>query len=84
LASVPPATDELSTPTTGVSSATAQQQAGNIARNGGNVNRYWDVDEILWDSHGGLDPRGRLATDRPHVVKLYGAYQFNFGTTIGL
>jgi hypothetical protein len=77
------ASDELSTPTTGVSSATAQQQAGNIARNGGNVNRYWDVDEILWDSHGGLDPRGRLATDRPHVVKLYGAYQFNFGTQVG-
>ena len=26
---------------------------------------------------------GRLATDRPHVVKLYGAYQFPFGTQIG-
>jgi len=27
--------------------------------------------------------RGRLATDRPHVAKLYGAYQFNFGTQVG-
>ena len=26
---------------------------------------------------------GRLATDRPHVVKVYGAYTFPFGTQIG-
>ena len=26
---------------------------------------------------------GRLATDRPHVVKLYGAYTFPFGTQVG-
>ena len=55
-------------------SATAQQQAGSIARPGGNANRAWDIDELLWDSHGNLDVLGRLATDRPHVVKLYGAY----------
>lgn len=77
------ASDEVSTPTTGGSSATAQQQAGSIARPGGNVNRYWDIDELLWDSHGNLDVAGRLATDRPHVVKLYGAYDFPFGTQIG-
>ena len=29
---------------------------------------------MMWDSHGNLDPKGRLATDRPHVLKLYGAY----------
>ena len=75
--------DEISTPTTGTTSATAQQQAGSIARPGGNVNRYWDLDELLWDSQGNLDVRGRLATDRPHVVKLYGAYSLPFGTQVG-
>ena len=47
------------------------------------MNRAWDLDEMLWDSHGNLDVVGRLATDRPHVVKLYGAYDFPFGTQIG-
>ena len=75
--------DEIRTPTTGVSSAVAQQQAGSISREGGNVNRAWDLDEILFDSHGNLDVLGRLATDRPHAVKLYGAYDFPFGTQIG-
>lgn len=75
--------DEITTPTTGGSSATAQQQAGSISRPGGNVNRAWDLDELLWDSRGNLDVTGRLATDRPHVVKLYGAYDFAFGTQVG-
>ena len=75
--------DEVTTPTTGGSSATAQQQAGSIARPGGNTNRAWDLDELLWDSHGNVGLMGRLATDRPHVVKLYGAYDFPFGTQIG-
>jgi hypothetical protein len=75
--------DEIRTPTTGVSSAVAQQQAGSIAREGGNVNRAWDLDEVLWDSRGNLDVLGRLATDRPHAVKLYGAYDFPFGTQVG-
>ena len=41
-------------------SATAQQQAGSISRPGGNVNRAWDLDELLWDSNGNLDVTGRL------------------------
>jgi hypothetical protein len=77
------ASDEYNTPTTGVTSAVAQQQAGTLARPGGNVNRYWDLDELMFDSHGNLDVLGRLGTDRPHVLKLYGAYQFNFGTQVG-
>ncbi|MBI2187562.1 MAG: TonB-dependent receptor [Acidobacteria bacterium] len=75
--------DEVTTPTTGVSSTTAQQQTGSIARPGGNVNRAWDLDELLFDSYGNLDVRGRLATDRPHVGKLYGAYEFDFGSQVG-
>ena len=96
--------DEITTPTTGVSSATTQQQGGSISRQGGNANRAWDIDEVLFTSKGAVDPAGtcdpvasggqsyacvtdgvlgRLATDRPHVVKLYGAYTFPFGTQIG-
>jgi len=76
--------DEITTPTTGVSVATGQQQAGSIARPGGNANRAWDIDELLWDSKGHLDVLGRLATDRPHVVKLYGSYQLPVGTQFGV
>ncbi len=75
--------DEISTPTTNTSSNTAQQQLGSIARPGSNGSIAWDIDQVLWDSHGNLDVLGRLATDRPHVVKLYGAYQFGVGTQVG-
>jgi hypothetical protein len=37
----------------------------------------------MWDAHGHLDILGRLATDRPHVVKLYGAWSFPFGMQAG-
>jgi Carboxypeptidase regulatory-like domain/TonB-dependent Receptor Plug Domain len=92
--------DEITTPTTGVSSATTQQQGGSVARQGGNANRAWDIDEVLFTSHGATSTSGvctpvagaacvtdgvmgRLATDRPNVVKLYGSYTFPFGTQIG-
>ena len=75
--------DEIRTPTTGVSSATAQQQAGSIFREGGNVNRGWDLDDAMFDSHGNLDVLGRLATDRPVVAKFYGAYNVARNTQIG-
>jgi len=74
--------DEITLPTTGNTAATAQQQTGSIARPGSNASRAWDLDELLWDAHGNLVV-GRLATDRPHVVKLYGAYRTKFGTQIG-
>jgi hypothetical protein len=75
--------DEISTPTTGTSSATAQQQGGSIARPGTAAGRAWDLDELAWDSHGNLDVRGRLATDRPVVAKFYGSYRLPFGTQVG-
>jgi hypothetical protein len=75
--------DEIRTPTTGVSSATAQQQAGSIFREGGNVNRGWDLDDAMFDSHGNLDVLGRLATDRPVVAKFYGGYNIFQNTQIG-
>lgn len=75
--------DEITSPSTNVASATAQQQGGSIARPGGSANRAWDLDELMFDSRGHLDVLGRLPTDRPHVVKLYGSYFFKFGTEIG-
>jgi len=75
--------DEITTPTTGTSSAAAQQQTGNIARAGTAAGRAWDLDELEWDSRGNLDPRGRLATDRPVVAKFYGSYRLPFGTQVG-
>ena len=75
--------DEINTPTTNVSSATTQQSGGSIGRPGSSATRAWDIDEILWDSRGHLDVKGRLATDRPQVAKLYGSYFFKWGTEVG-
>lgn len=75
--------DEIRTPTTGVGWKTQQAQAYSVANPGGSLRRNWDIDELMWDAHGHLDIRGRLATDRPHVVKLFGAYRFPFGTQVG-
>jgi hypothetical protein len=75
--------DEIRTPTLGAFS-TDQQQTSSIFRPGSNVNRSWDLDESMWDARGHLDPLGRLATDRPHVLKLYGSALLPFGTELGL
>jgi hypothetical protein len=75
--------DEIRTPTLGLVYSTDQQQAGSEFRFGGNANRAWDLDEMLWDARGNLDPQGRLATDRPHVLKLYGSYLTPFGSQLG-
>jgi hypothetical protein len=76
--------DEIRTPTVGLAFGADQQQAGSVFRLGGNANRSWDLDEWMWDAHGHLDPQGRLATDRPHVLKLYGATVLPFGTELGV
>lgn len=76
-------TDEILTPTTGVSSGTSQQFSGSVARAGLNASRAWDVDETMFDAHGQV-VNGRLPTDRPHVLKLFGNYSFKWGTEMGL
>ena len=53
------------------------------ARPGGNANRDYDSDEVMFDSHGKF-LYGRLETDRPHVLKIYGSYAFKWGTELGL
>jgi hypothetical protein len=75
--------DELRTPVTGVSHTTAQQQFGSIARPASYAKNNWDLDEVMFDSNGNLDPQGPLATDRTHVFKLKGGYSFPWGTEIG-
>jgi hypothetical protein len=70
--------DEIRTPTTGVTSATSQQSGGSIARPGTSASRAWDLDEQVFDSRGNY-VTGRLATDRPHVFKLFGNYTKEWG-----
>lgn len=62
----------------------AQQQTGQTTRPGSNVTRSWDLDELMFDSHGNIGVYGNLPTDRPHVFKVYGSYAFGFGTNVGL
>jgi len=75
--------DELRLPTTNTANAITQQFNAGIARSAGYWNNNYDVDEVLWDSRGNLNPVGNLATDRTHVLKLNGGYEFPFGTHIG-
>lgn len=70
--------DEILTPTTGLSYATAQQAGGSIAHPARYASLAWDLDEVLFDAAGNLDPRGNLATDRTHVFKWNGGYEMDF------
>src|SRR5690606_30071887 len=49
----------------------------------GNANRYWDLDEAVYDAYGNVGLIGRLPTDRPHNLKIFGGKSFGFGTEIG-
>ena len=77
-------TDEIAAP--GFVSVPSQSPAsgGQSVRPGTNVSRAWDLDEMMWDSHGNLGVDGLLPTDRPHTFKAYGSYRFDFGTTVGV
>ena len=46
-------------------------------RSSPNVNRFFDLPPLGFTADGDPD-NGRLATDRPHVVKAYGGYSFNW------
>ncbi len=75
-------TDEVTAP--GRVNTGAQEAFGQRTRPGTNASRAWDLDEMMFDSHGNLGVDGRLPTDRPHVAKVYGSYLFGFGTNVGL
>jgi hypothetical protein len=66
--------DEVSPASLGVGSAVSQQTAGSSFRPGSSATRAYDLDYYMYDSHGNLDVTGPLGSDRPHVLKLYGAY----------
>ena len=75
-------TDEVTAP--GRVSVGAQEAFGQRTRPGTNASRAWDLDEMMFDSYGNLGVDGRLPTDRPHVLKMFGSYSFDFGTDVGL
>jgi hypothetical protein len=50
-----------------------EPNADGVGRQDPNVSRYYDLPWMSWDSKGQL-VEGRLATDRPHAFKFYGAY----------
>ena len=75
-------TDEVTAP--GRVSVGSQEAFGQRTRPGTNASRAWDLDEMMFDSHGNVGVDGRLPTDRPHVVKVYGSYLFKTGTNVGL
>jgi len=75
-------TDEVTAP--GRVSVGAQEPFGQRTRPGTNASRAWDLDEMMFDSHGNLGVDGLLPTDRPHVVKLYGSYLLKTGTNLGV
>jgi len=52
------------------------------ARPGGNANRDYDSDEVMFDSKGRF-LYGNLETDRPHVFKVYASYTTKWGTQFG-
>jgi hypothetical protein len=76
-------TDEIRPPTLPYTSPGNQQFGGQAHRSGGNANRYFDLDEAMFDAHGNSGVFGRLPTDRPHVFKFYGSKTFRWGTEIG-
>ena len=75
-------TDEVTAP--GRVSVGAQEPFGQRTRPGTNASRAWDLDEMMFDSHGNLGVDGLLPTDRPHVVKVYGSYLLKTGTNLGV
>ncbi len=76
--------DRILTPTTNVPFPVAQQQAGSISQPASNLSMAYDLDELLWDSKGHLDVQGPLPTDRAHVLKILGGYQFRKGSDVGV
>ncbi len=48
-----------------------------FGRSSPNVNRFFDLPMLGFNANGDPD-NGRLATDRPHVVKAYGGYTFDW------
>ena len=68
-------TDEVTPPSTGRVLTVSQQSTGQATRPGTSSSRYYDLDYLQYDAHGNLGNYGRLASDHPHQLKLYGSYE---------
>lgn len=77
-------TDEIRLSDTGRGYGNNQVLGAAAYRGGSNANVAWDLDWEFYDAHGNNGLYGRLPTDRPHAFKLAGAYEFKFGTQVGL
>ena len=53
-----------------------------VGRSSPNVNRFFDLPHIGFTTNGDPD-NGRLATDRPHAFKFFGAYNFDWKSLFG-
>ncbi len=53
-----------------------------VGRSSPNVNRFFDLPHIGFTTNGEPD-NGRLATDRPHAFKFFGAYNFDWKNLFG-
>lgn len=49
-----------------------------------NVGQSWDSWFLHYEADGKTESLGLLQTDRPFDLKIYGAYSFDFGVTIGM
>jgi hypothetical protein len=76
-------TDEIRPATLGYAFGGNQAFFSQTYRPGGNANRYFDLDEAVFDAHGHDGLYGILPTDRPHVFKFYGSKEFKWGTELG-
>jgi hypothetical protein len=53
-----------------------------VGRSSPNVNRFFDLPHLGFTTNGEPD-NGRLATDRPHAFKFFGAYNFDWKSIFG-
>lgn len=67
----------------GLANSDESAATGN-ARTSPNVNRIFDSLFMLYDQTGTRRVEGKLGGDRPHQAKAQVAYQFPFGTTMGV
>jgi outer membrane receptor protein involved in Fe transport len=63
-------------------SSSDEPDALGVGRSSPNVNRFFDLPFLGFNTNGQPD-NGRLATDRPHALKLYGAYTFDWKDILG-
>jgi hypothetical protein len=77
-------TDEIRPTDLGYGFGPAQTLGAITTRPGGNASIYYDLDWESYDALGHDGNYGRLPSDRPHALKLATAYQFKFGTQVGM